>query len=143
MTQLQSESPESRPRRPITSVPLTIGAYFVALTLLFMLLFVIPNFEQIFKDFRTDLPALTRLAIGLSHWCANDYGWTWILVMPAILPIAATRILWHPRIPQQQWRRTLIWVAVALAIILLITGGTVLALFLPMTRLTQSVSSPK
>jgi type II secretory pathway component PulF len=127
MTQLQLENPETRLPRPITSVPLTVGAYFIALPLLFMLMFIVPNFEQIFKDFKTEPPALTRLAMSLSHWCANDYGWAWLLVLPAIVPIAVTRVLWHPRTQRQEWHRALILVAIVFATILLITGGIVLA----------------
>ena len=36
---------------------------------------VVRRFEVVFKDFGVELPLATKLALGLSRWWANDYGW--------------------------------------------------------------------
>lgn len=41
-----------------------------------LLIFVIPQFESLFKDFGADLPAFTQMVIGLSRF-VQDQGW-WI-----------------------------------------------------------------
>src|SRR4051794_28295573 len=47
-----------------------------------IMIFVIPKFEQIFKDFKTELPAITKLLLAVSRWFANDYGWAYVLFTP-------------------------------------------------------------
>jgi type IV pilus assembly protein PilC len=47
-----------------------------------IMIFVIPKFEDIFKDFGTKLPAITQLLLTISRWFANDYGWAYILGFP-------------------------------------------------------------
>ena len=39
-----------------------------------LLLFVVPQFEDLFKGFGADLPAFTQVVIGLSRWL-QDYWW--------------------------------------------------------------------
>jgi type IV pilus assembly protein PilC len=46
------------------------------------MIFVIPKFEQIFKDFKTDLPGITKMLLAISRWFANDYGWAYVLFAP-------------------------------------------------------------
>jgi type IV pilus assembly protein PilC len=38
-----------------------------------LLLFVIPQFEALFKDFGADLPAFTQFVIGLSRWLQDNW----------------------------------------------------------------------
>jgi type IV pilus assembly protein PilC len=47
-----------------------------------IMIFVIPKFEQIFKDFHTDLPAITQVLLSVSRWFANQYGWAYVLFAP-------------------------------------------------------------
>jgi type IV pilus assembly protein PilC len=47
-----------------------------------IMIFVIPKFETIFKDFGTKLPAVTEVLLSISRWFANDYGWAYILAFP-------------------------------------------------------------
>jgi type IV pilus assembly protein PilC len=56
---------------------------FIAVAIVSMIMiFVIPKFEQIFKDFKTDLPGITMLLLNISRWFANDYGWAYVLFFP-------------------------------------------------------------
>ena len=47
-----------------------------------IMIFVIPKFESIFKDFHTDLPGITQVLLVVSRWFANDYGWAYVLFSP-------------------------------------------------------------
>ena len=53
----------------------TIGTFIVA----FVLYFIIPKFEAIFRDFGVMLPELTLLVIRTSHFMV-DYSWLGVLV---------------------------------------------------------------
>ena len=47
-----------------------------------IMIFVIPKFEDIFRDFGTKLPGITQVLLSISRWFANDYGWAYILGFP-------------------------------------------------------------
>src|SRR3954451_19272569 len=49
-----------------------------------IMVFVIPKFEQIFKDFGTKLPAITQVLLNVSRWFANDYGWAYLICFPIV-----------------------------------------------------------
>ena len=55
---------------------------FSVLIIVGIMIFVIPKFRDIFKDFHTTLPALTQFLIDLSDWIANQYGWAVIFGAP-------------------------------------------------------------
>ena len=43
-----------------------------------LLIFVIPQFEDLFKGFGADLPAFTRMLVDMSHFMV---GWWWLMVL--------------------------------------------------------------
>src|SRR3989440_3221066 len=59
-----------------------------------IMIFVIPKFEQIFRDFKTDLPGITQALLAVSRWFAQQYGWAYVLFSPIafILIIKLIRI---------------------------------------------------
>jgi type IV pilus assembly protein PilC len=61
-------------------VVITIAVGVVSL----IMVVVIPKFEGIFRDFHTDLPAVTQLLLTISRWFANQYGWAYVLVSPIV-----------------------------------------------------------
>lgn len=61
--------------------PAVVISIAVAIVSMIMI-FVIPKFEQIFKDFKTELPGITKVLLSVSRWFANDYGWAYILFAP-------------------------------------------------------------
>src|SRR3954454_11512415 len=61
--------------------PIVVISIAVAIVSMIMI-FVIPKFEQIFKDFKTDLPGITKILLAVSRWFANDYGWAYVLFAP-------------------------------------------------------------
>jgi type IV pilus assembly protein PilC len=52
-----------------------------------IMIFVIPKFEKIFKDFGTQLPQITQILLRISRWFANEYGWAYLLLTPVALMI--------------------------------------------------------
>jgi len=50
-----------------------------------IMIFVIPKFQQIFKDFHTDLPEVTQILLNVSNWFGPQYGWAYVLCAPIAL----------------------------------------------------------
>ena len=50
-----------------------------------LLLFVIPSFEELFKSFGADLPALTRMIVDASRWMQSNW---WIMILAIVGSIA-------------------------------------------------------
>src|SRR5688572_750214 len=61
--------------------PAVVISIAVAIVSMIMI-FVIPKFEQIFKDFKTELPGITKVLLAVSRWFANEYGWAYVLFAP-------------------------------------------------------------
>jgi type IV pilus assembly protein PilC len=50
-----------------------------------IMIFVIPKFTQIFKDFKVELPEITQVLINLSNWFAPPVnGWAYVLFSPIV-----------------------------------------------------------
>lgn len=54
----------------------------------FIMIFVIPTFENLFRDFGADLPAFTRLIINISHFFQNYW---WLMLAVAVGTVVAFR----------------------------------------------------
>ncbi len=63
--------------------PAVVICIAVAIVTMIMI-FVVPKFEQIFKDFKVDLPDVTKALLVLSRWFANDYGWVYLIAFPFV-----------------------------------------------------------
>jgi type IV pilus assembly protein PilC len=64
---------------PIVVISIAVGVVSV------IMIFVIPKFMTIFKDFHTELPPPTKLLLAISRWFSVDYGWAYILGLPFII----------------------------------------------------------
>jgi len=62
------------------AVVITIAVAIVSM----IMVFVIPKFAEIFRDFNLKLPAVTQILVDFSYWMANQYGWAWVLFSPVI-----------------------------------------------------------
>ena len=63
------------------AVVITIAVGVVSM----IMIFVIPKFEDIFKDFKAELPAVTKLLLVMSRWFAPPTnGWAYIIAFPFI-----------------------------------------------------------
>jgi type IV pilus assembly protein PilC len=49
-----------------------------------IMIFVIPKFEDIFRDFGTKLPTVTVILLRISRWFANEYGWAYVIAFPVV-----------------------------------------------------------
>jgi len=50
-----------------------------------IMIFVIPKFEAIFRDFKLSLPAPTMVLLAISRWFATQYGWAYVLAAPFVI----------------------------------------------------------
>ncbi len=66
--------------------PAVVISIAVAIVSMIMI-FVIPKFEQIFLDFKTELPGITKVLLAVSRWFAVSYGWAYVLFSPIIITI--------------------------------------------------------
>jgi type IV pilus assembly protein PilC len=68
------EKAQSLKRKVIGAMVYPVVVIMVAVGILtFIMLYIIPKFEKIFKEFGFDLPALTRWLINTSNWFAKYY----------------------------------------------------------------------
>jgi len=72
--------------------PAAVLAVAVIVTVI-LLLFVIPQFESLFKGFGADLPAFTRIVISMSRWM-QDNGW---MVLGVVVAAAFTFAYFYRR----------------------------------------------
>ena len=49
-----------------------------------IMIFVIPKFEEIFRDFGSSSRRMTVL-LAISRWFANEYGWAYVLFAPIVI----------------------------------------------------------
>jgi type IV pilus assembly protein PilC len=61
--------------------PAAVLAVAVIVTVI-LLLFVIPQFESLFKGFGADLPAFTQMVINMSRWMQSN-GWLLLIIVMA------------------------------------------------------------
>ena len=59
--------------------PAAVIAVAIIVTVI-LLLFVIPQFEALFKGFGADLPAFTQIVINMSRWM-QDHGWKLLILL--------------------------------------------------------------
>jgi type IV pilus assembly protein PilC len=147
-TPLDYRSPQSAPTRGVFNEAACYAGIIIAMVLLVDLLFVVPRFEAIFKDFGTKLPVMTEWLLIASRWTR---GGLWVLFVVLPVPFGFLVALVQPVGPEPEEsgdvrtprrgrpRRWWIFRLVALAIVV-IALVTVFALFLPMITLIQAVS---
>ncbi|ODU40711.1 MAG: type II secretory pathway protein [Lysobacteraceae bacterium SCN 69-123] len=58
----------------------SIVIFVAGLVSALLLMFVVPQFEQVFKSFGADLPAFTQLVMGMSRWMVS-YWWLVLIVV--------------------------------------------------------------
>jgi len=55
---------------------------FSLLIVMGIMMFVVPRFQEIFKDFKADLPTLTVYLMATADFIAHRYGWLMVLASP-------------------------------------------------------------
>ncbi len=64
--------------------PIVVITIAVAIVSMIMI-FVIPKFADIFRDFNLTLPTVTQILVDFSYWMANQYGWAWVMFSPVFI----------------------------------------------------------
>lgn len=63
-----------------------------------LLIWVVPQFEEVFKSFGADLPAFTQMVVNLSRFMVS---WWWLMLIALVGAIVAT-IMFYKRSPKMQ-----------------------------------------
>src|SRR4051812_36495466 len=67
---------------PIVVISIAVGVVTM------IMIFVIPKFKDIFKDFHLKLPAPTMMLLDISDFFANKYGWAYLIALPFVIAIS-------------------------------------------------------
>ena len=87
------ESLKGKIKKALFYPAMVIAAALVVSAIL--LVFVVPQFEEVFKGFGADLPAFTKLIIGISRFMV---GWWWLILLGTVGTIV-TFIFFKKRSP--------------------------------------------
>ena len=74
----KTEAIKKKIKKALTYPAAVLGVAVIVTTIL--LIFVIPEFESLFQGFGADLPAFTRMVIGISEF-VRDKGWALLIVI--------------------------------------------------------------
>jgi type IV pilus assembly protein PilC len=85
------EKSQSLRRKIRAALIYPVAVVIISIAILtFIMVFIIPKFEEIFRDFGVALPVLTRVLINVSRWVAGNSvgqvipGWCFIVVSPLL-----------------------------------------------------------
>ena len=124
--------------------PFTIIAAVIHTLLAFVLflsmIFWIPRFEKLFKDFSMELPSSTNWVMAVSRWVGSYW---YVVIFPVGLLFAGNfLILYLLRTKPGSRRLGLYWYwFFAVTLLLLLAGGTVaVAIYLPYAKLAEALS---
>jgi len=115
----------------ITSA-IVVGGGCIACSI--VLLFVVPKFREIFKDFRTSLPTLTERILTLSDWYGSSWGWCLTLPLLVVM-VVGVAVISAMNPTAGRWLRRGFLLA-----FVLVMSVTVMAILLPLMKLISSVS---
>jgi type IV pilus assembly protein PilC len=121
-----------------TSIPMTISLAALAAVVSLVMLVVVPKFEDIFKDFKAELPGMTKWFLSASRWFGG-YGWVLLWLLPILAPIAITRLRRRPGYVRSPMPLAISISLTVLAIMAILITSYV-ALMLPMVDLLQTIS---
>jgi type IV pilus assembly protein PilC len=97
--QLEKADSLKRQIKAAMAYPMMIGI-FAAVVLLALVAFLIPVFEEVFKDFNGKLPLITRVSVGMSHFVTGR--WYMLILITAGIVFAFKR--WkRSKWGQYQW----------------------------------------
>jgi type IV pilus assembly protein PilC len=85
--QMEKRDSLLRQIRAAMAYPLMIGG-FAATVLLALVAFLVPVFEEVFKDFNGELPAITKISVGMSHAVTGQW---YLLIGVTVATIFAFR----------------------------------------------------
>jgi len=126
---------KDRPGRIAAAVLLGISFLAVAGIGGGTMMYIVPHYEKIFRDFHTQLPAGTQILLNISHAVCTY----WFVCVPLILT-GYTSLFLLTLVGARWWWKIVLALAITLtALALLSVPVIVIALFQPLVGLTQSV----
>ena len=66
-----------------------------------LLIFVVPQFEELFAGFGADLPAFTQMVIMLSEWMQANWWIVLIAIGASIYGFRRPRLIWRLGCPER------------------------------------------
>ncbi|HET6251545.1 MAG TPA: hypothetical protein VFE47_27925 [Tepidisphaeraceae bacterium] len=109
-----------------------ISSYIGYMLVMGILTLVVPKFESVFNEFGLRLPAATIALLQVSRLCIHGYLWLLCMPMPAMWAVVNVSI-------NDKYRRRRLRLAAFLFVVAFLLF-TLVALFLPMSHLTQTVA---
>jgi type IV pilus assembly protein PilC len=97
--QLEKDDALRRQVRAAMMYPSFVGG-FAFIVLIALVAFIVPVFEKIFKDFGGELPAITKVSVGLSHLVTDRW---YLLILGSVAAIYAFRKWKNSKRGQVQW----------------------------------------
>ncbi len=130
-----------RHKRTILSPRVAIHVWAIAVAFGMATFLGIPKLEEVLKDFKVELPLITKITLLVSRFITNGYGWIPGLILAISLPFGITAMLniGHP--DPGQYRRREVWTGRLLRIVAVLAFLWIaLSMFLPYTALINSIS---
>ena len=105
-----------------------------------LLLFVVPRFKEIFKDFRVALPPITEWVFSIASFFDDYWGWAMALALVFLLPfpLALLTTYVEPASRRRKLLATLVTALIFVCLALVLIGAV--SLYLPQVKLIQAVS---
>jgi type IV pilus assembly protein PilC len=99
--QLEADDNLRRQIRAAMIYPIMIGS-FALIVLLALVTFLVPVFENVFKDFGGELPPITKFTVGVSHFVTGE----WYLALAGTFAVVWSFRKWkNSTRGKQQWDR--------------------------------------
>ena len=108
--------------------------------LMAMLVFGVPYFREIFKDFKTALPVLTERLLSLSMMLESPLAWIPLVLVLLALPVPLATLQTRCKTATQQVTAFMIVTLIVLFLSFSAFMFIQVAMFLPLVKLIQSVS---
>lgn len=118
---------------------------YLGLCVLLVLIFawvILPRFAGVFADFGTELPLVTKAMLGAGYFLQSLPGLAILLAVPIVIPKLLTGYIRNGKQTGKQGVRALVIYLLVTFLMAALVLWAVLAVFMPMVSLMQSVSSP-
>ncbi|MBC8107497.1 MAG: hypothetical protein H7Z14_12970 [Anaerolineae bacterium] len=138
--QLDYRNPDTSRGVTLSPAP-TLKAYcFVYLVIGGTMFFAVPSLEQTFKDFKIDIPLISKWMLAFARWF-RAIGWLILMPIPITIPLSLAQIRHNAPPPRavRRWRIT----GITSMVLLLFGVLFMISLWLPMISLFDGISSPK
>ena len=100
---------------------------------LFLLLFVVPLFGEMYCDFGAELPMVTRVLLDLSHL----FQWQWFRILPVCGLLIAGSTMLFPHLYKARRAQAWMWCLSVVLFQLLLIGVTIAAMYAPLLKMSS------